>query len=102
MLKVNKSEQGYGAKHGLKDQPRMTYELLKRNEIIMPSTNYSESHEHVTIVPQRVMNSFHRKGKQYQYDEPNSKWRKGDWLVHVTGMTSNQRLHEMKILKLCK
>ena len=102
-----KSGKHWGSRHGLKDQPRMTEELFDRGEVVIPVPrnweNTTERHQHVSIVPQRVMNSFLRSGKMYKNLDPESaKWRQGDWLAHVTGMThSSQRLGIMKdVLKL--
>ena len=98
----------WGSKHGLKDQPRLTEELFLRREvdIPVPSTwhNVTEMHEHVSVVSQRVMNSFKRRGKMYRNTDPeSSKWRQGDWLAHVTGMQhSGTRLAVMRDdLKVC-
>jgi len=53
-------------------------------------------HNHVTIVSQRVMNSFYRNPNSFwsgfHYDPPESKWRVGDWVSHVTGMDSRDRV----------
>ena len=79
----------WGAKHGLKDQPRLIEEVFSRSELIVPplALNTTEMHEHVSIVPQRVMNAFKRRGKMFKYTDPkDSRWRPGDWLVHATGM----------------
>lgn len=50
----------------------------------------TEYHPHVSIVPGRVMNSAYRKGTYYN-DHPETVWRPGDFVVHVTGET-NQTL----------
>ena len=98
----------WGGKHGLKDQPRLTEELFLRREVDIPVPptwhNVTEMHEHVSVVSQRVMNSFKRRGKMYRNTDPeSSQWRQGDWLAHVTGMHhSGTRLAIMRDdLKVC-
>jgi hypothetical protein len=98
----------FGSQHGLKDQPRWTVELSRRQELDI--TRYAdndttpspfEQHEHVSIVSQSVMNSFSRRGGEYRFDPQESRWKKGDWLCHVTGMNLRQRLEMMKRRKFC-
>ena len=61
-----------------------------------------ESHEHVQVVSQRVMNSFFRRGYAFfKTDHENSAWKKGDWLAHVTGSHPDERLKIMNELGAC-
>ena len=82
----------------LVDQPRLTVELERLGQLSAPETfpldsnlkNLNEYHEFATIVSQRVMNSFYRKG--YKHDSPESVWREGDFTAHITGMKTKDRV----------
>ena len=104
ILKHNKVKSPkYGSQHHLVDQPRVIDELHRRGEIDIPPVGEFELHEHVSIVSQRVFNSFYRKGKMYkETDSQDSRWREGDWLAHATGMPNKRRFSVMMELGLCK
>ncbi|GMH97233.1 hypothetical protein TrST_g6770 [Triparma strigata] len=74
----------------LVDQPRLTVELLLSSQLSDPPLHEYEINSKVTVVSQRVINSFYRYPQSYfsgfHYDPSNSKWRKGDLLAHITGM----------------
>ena len=84
----------YGAKYGLVDQPILTKILIESNEI----NELGESKKHVAVLSQRRMNSFLRVGSEYTDDHPDSRWRKGDWVAHVTGMSNAKRGEIIKTL----
>ena len=85
----------------LVDQPRLTFELSELNQVDTKPEAECEIHSKVTIVSQRVMNSFYRNPDSFwsgfHYDPPESKWRVGDWVSHVTGMKTKQRVEAAKL-----
>ena len=86
----------------LVDQPVLTHLLVEKGIKEHPSTAFEKTN-HVTIVPQRVMNAFHRRGVSFFKNDPeDSRWRKGDWLAHVTGSPARIRTQIMKELGACK
>ncbi|GMI37288.1 hypothetical protein TrRE_jg9982 [Triparma retinervis] len=90
----------YNAKT-LVDQPRLTFELRELGQLDTNSKSPCEVHSHVTIVTQRVMNSFYRIPNSFwsgfHYDPPESKWRVGDFVSHVTGMDAKERVKAARI-----
>lgn len=90
----------YNAKT-LVDQPRLTFELRELGQLNTKPVSPCEIHSHVTVVTQRVMNSFYRIPMSFwsgfHYDPPESKWRVGDWVSHVTGMDATQRVKAARI-----
>ena len=86
----------------LVDQPVLTHLLIKEGIKEHPLDAF-EYTKHVTVVSQRVMNAFHRRGINFFKDDPeDSKWRKGDWLAHVTGSPAHDRIQIMEELGACK
>tara|TARA_B110000858_G_scaffold181876_1_gene220716 strand:- start:4257 stop:7181 length:2925 start_codon:yes stop_codon:yes gene_type:complete len=86
----------------LVDQPVLTHLLVEKGIKEHPSTAFEKTN-HITIVPQRVMNAFHRRGVSFFKNDPeDSRWRKGDWLAHVTGSPARIRTQIMKELGACK
>lgn len=93
----------------LRDQTRTELELIRRNQIYAhPSTEF-ESRDKVSVVSQRVMNSFYYSdhGPFHYYTLLHSaatRWRSGDWMAHVLGASrsSNEfRAQAMKVFGLC-
>lgn len=86
----------------LVDQPVLTHLLVEKGIKEHPSTAFEKTN-HVTIVPQRVMNAFHRRGISFFKNDPeDSRWRKGDWLAHVTGSPAPIRNEIMEELGACR
>ena len=86
----------------LKDQPVLTHLLVSQGQLNENPVSEFESHEHVQVVSQRVMNSFFRRGYAFfKTDHENSAWKKGDWLAHVTGSHPDERLKIMNELGAC-
>ena len=85
----------------LVDQPRLTFELIKRGQLLETPEYETELNEHVSVVSQRVMNAFYRKPDGFfsgaKKDRPESKWREGDWVAHVTGMQPKARVEAAKM-----
>ena len=87
----------------LVDQPVLTQILVKRGEIEDGSLSEWEVGPHVTVVSQRVMNSFVRRGVSFFKTDPiESVWQNGDWLAHVTGSPAHERLKIMQELGACE
>jgi len=84
----------------LVDQPRLTYDLMRLGQLEKVPKEETEYHSHVSIVSQRVMNSFYRIPDSYwsgaHKDPAESKWREGDWVAHVTGMQKGPRVEAAK------
>ena len=62
-----------------------------------PERKNSYVTDHVSIIPQRVMNSFLRSSQMYD-DPEESKWQPGDFAAHVTGMPLDVRTRVIKDL----
>jgi hypothetical protein len=90
----------YNAKT-LVDQPRLTYDLIRLGQLEPVPMDANERHSHVSIVSQRVMNAFYRVPESYwsgaHKDPEESKWREGDWVAHVTGMSATNRVAAAKM-----
>eukprot|EP00669_Euglena_mutabilis_P014255 TRINITY_DN930_c0_g1_i1.p1 TRINITY_DN930_c0_g1~~TRINITY_DN930_c0_g1_i1.p1 ORF type:complete len:624 (-),score=187.27 TRINITY_DN930_c0_g1_i1:300-2171(-) len=80
---------------GLIDQPVLTQLLLMEGQLNLSPTEFdiiyrTEYHPHVSIVPGRAINSVYRIGAFYN-DHPETAWRPGDWVAHVTGEKNQSR-----------
>eukprot|EP00041_Stephanoeca_diplocostata_P019810 m.431305 g.431305 ORF g.431305 m.431305 type:complete len:306 (-) comp21400_c1_seq1:433-1350(-) len=93
----------------LRDQTRTELELIQRNQIHSHPFSEHESMDKVSIVSQRVMNSFYYSDRPaYHYysllHSAAVRWRSGDWMAHIlgaSGSTDQFRVNAMKRFGLC-
>ena len=76
----------------LKDTEWLTHLLVSQGQLNENPVSEFESHEHVQVVSQRVMNSFFRRGYAFFKTDHENSAKKGDWLAHVTGSHPDERL----------
>jgi len=86
----------------LVDQPVLTDFLVRDNLLQQHPKKQFERSQHVTVVDQQVMNSFYRRGLEFFKNDPkDSKWKPGNWMVHVTGSKGSERLKILKEIGVC-
>lgn len=86
----------------LVDQPVLTDLLVRENLLQRYPKNQFEQSKHVTVVNQQVMNSFYRRGISFFKNDPEySKWKPGNWMVHVTGSKGSERLKILQEIGVC-
>jgi len=78
---------------GLLDQPMLTKVLYDMGELKRTQTMEYMS-THISIVSQRVINSFYRTNSKN--DPAYSKWKPGDWIAHFTGDPTSMRVKNVK------
>jgi len=87
----------------LVDQPVLTHILVNMGELKDRGVTEFEKSAHVSVVSQRVMNSFFRRGiSLFKTDPVESIWKHGDWMAHVTGSRGDERLKIMQELGACE
>lgn len=87
----------------LVDQPVLTHILVNMGELKDRGVTEFEKSAHVSVVSQRVMNSFFRRGISFFKTDPEeSIWKHGDWMAHVTGSRGDERLKIMQELGACE
>jgi len=88
--------------NALVDQPVLT-DLLVREKMLQEHPKHQFEHsKHVTVVDQQVMNSFYRRGISFFKNDPeDSKWKPGNWMVHVTGSKGSERLKILQEIGVC-
>ncbi|MBH46041.1 MAG: hypothetical protein CMC93_05445 [Flavobacteriaceae bacterium] len=88
--------------NSLVDQPVLTDLLVRDNMLQQHPKKQFEHSQHVTVVDQQVMNSFYRRGFEFFKNDPeDSKWKPGNWMVHVTGSKGSERLKILQEIGVC-
>ena len=89
--------------NSLVDQPVLTNMLVRSKLLQERPTHQFERNRHVSVVNQQIMNSFYRRGNSFFNNDPEySKWKPGNWMVHVTGSSGKIRYKILQELKICK
>lgn len=82
--------------HGLQDQPRLCQELIERGEMDATPKQQQETHTHTSIVPWRVMNSFHKDG----WLPDGAGYEPGDFIAHCISQFKAVKEKKEKIEEL--